>query len=213
MWALLLQTNDPFLVNTRSVEDTWSTRKNEKHRISKNYFDTIDTYTCVHAHVRAWHASDTGITYYHHCISNSPHSGLCSGSCELHSSDRIGQWEKGPATELKLGTTLYRGVSATREPEWRISTGIDGSHGWNSAIECRSQFELGRWSFFPWRPILSELWSSQLPEQLATSSWILRTLKSPPHCLHAITVHQLYLRNQKVNHFLLGIGPKSAQHM
>ena len=28
----------------------------------------IDTYTRVHARAHAWHASNTGITCYHHCI-------------------------------------------------------------------------------------------------------------------------------------------------
>ena len=63
-------------------------------------------------------------------------------SSELHSTDRIGrQGKKDQRPSSNSGPTLYRGVSPVLKGDWgrRVSTGIDGSLGWNSAIERRSR--------------------------------------------------------------------------
>ena len=103
-------------------------------------------------------------------------------SSELHSSDRIGQQgKKDQQLSLKSGPTLYRRVPATRainpsreilRPQSPLSTG----HGC-AAIQKPlkdPEFELSCWSFFPCRPILSELWSlllTTVSNQLTNTQW------------------------------------------
>ena len=124
----------------------------------------------------------------------------CSGSCELHSSDRIGwQGKKDQRPSSNSGPTLYRRVSATRAIDlgwdllkdyWGrgILTGSDGSRGWNSTIERRSWVWARSLIVFPCRPILPELWSSQLPEQqehhtIAGPAFVQYScVSSPPFC-------------------------------
>ena len=63
--------------------------------------------------------------------------------------DRVTR-EKGPATELELGT--YALPVLKGDWGWRISTGIDGSRGWNSTLERRSWVRARSLVLFPLSP-------------------------------------------------------------
>ena len=68
------------------------------------------------------------------------------------------------STSLEAQVLSGRWIAAHPWPvlkgDWgrRISTGIDGSHGWNSAIERRSQVRARSLVLFPLSPYPSELW-------------------------------------------------------
>ena len=94
----------------------------------------------------------------------------CSDSCKSTALENRVTGEKGPETELELGTYALaqsfshsshrpRPTSFIPNPvkgDWerRILAGIEGLSGWNSAIEPRSRVRTLSLVLFPCRPIL-----------------------------------------------------------